>query len=392
MIVRTILAAAGGLAGVYLVGSAALDAGALGAVPAADVAAPSAQRLSRYALAAIARKDNGSAEQLAEQSLARAPLNARAIRVMIAARTASGRDLDGNALGYAAALGWRDTPLQLLLLDAAAKVGSGEEVMLRADALARRKQEPATAYAAFRALSANTEGRKLLIARLPTAPWRLAFFQDNAGLTPDDMDAREALFADMVAAGVRPTAMEVGSYIEYLMQHGQTPRARTVWMNLFDPSGRAAAGGVYDSNFERFGRAEGPFAWQVLPLIGASAGANDTVSTGNRVLSVETDGSASGPLVRQTLVLRAGSYRLISVEQQDGPGTDDGFGWSVTCQGQPTGLPLEPEGRGEVGAAVRKSWSFTVPAGCNAQQLDLYAQTFDPRRQVRRTIYSVEVR
>lgn len=390
MIARAIIAVAGGLFGAGLVAASLMDAGPLAANPASDPVSASAGRLDRYALAALRRKDAAAARAAAERSLARAPLNARAMRALLAADSALAAN--GAVLGYAAALGWRDTPLQLTLIRGAAEMGSAEEVVLRADALARRKQQPAVAYAALRAVSLVPEGRKLLIERLPTAPWRLAFFQDNAKLSADDLTAREALFGDMVAAGVRPTTAEVGSYVDRLMQLGQTPRARAVWMRLFDPSGRSRSGGVYDTHFERFGRAEGPFAWQVLPLIGASASANDTVSVGNRVLSVETDGSASGPLVRQVLVLPAGSYRLVTVEQQEGQGGDDGFGWSITCAGQPNALAFEPASTAEVGGATRKSWAFTVPAGCNAQQLDLFAQTFDPRRQVRRTIFSVEVR
>ena len=86
-------------------------------------------------------------------------------------------------------------------------------------------------------------------------------------------------------------------------------------------------------------------------------------------------GHDDGVLARQLLLLAPGRYRVTMVAS--GVAADDrALNWSIRCD-----TSQRPFSAAPVDVAVSRGWSFTVPAACEAQWLELSGVSSDMSQQ-----------
>ena len=161
------------------------------------------------------------------------------------------------------------------------------------------------------------------------------------------------------------------THIAALTAAGEYARARSLWADVAGPGGNRD-GLIYDPGF-RDSNAPPPFNWEL-----ASSGLGLAERQSSGMLQVIFYGSQSGTLARQLLVLNPGTYRLAMHVGGVIP-DPQALMWSVQCDKGKTPIALFPVARP---GAYR--WTFTVPAGCPAQwlQLDGRAQDMNARTEV----------
>lgn len=176
-----------------------------------------------------------------------------------------------------------------------------------------------------------------------------------------------------------PDARWFRPLLEATIAAGQYGQARKLWATVGGLS-NALAGLIHDPAFAD-NRLPPPFNWDL-----AQSPAGLAERSRGSGLHVIFYGSQGGSLVRQLLVLAPGNYRLAlrSTGQIADP---QALSWSVRCD--KSAVPLAAFAMPRPGAF---GWSFTVPAECPAQwlQLDGRAQDITGRSDV--TIPRVELR
>lgn len=189
---------------------------------------------------------------------------------------------------------------------------------------------------------------------------------------PGNADTIMAL-ADQQHRG--PDASWLPVLVNSLIGARQYEQAHDVWANA---SHAQTGAPVYDPNFAE-PKAPPPFNWV---LMSSTVGLAERLPGGG--LHVIFYGHEDGLLARQLLVLRPGSY---SVRMSSGGGSGDAaLNWSVRCDGSQTPLAAMP-----LDLAATREWSFTVPAGCLAQWLELSGVSSDVSRQSEATIRNIRV-
>ena len=142
-----------------------------------------------------------------------------------------------------------------------------------------------------------------------------------------------------------------------LIQAGRYDRAQAVWGAVSKrPISRGA---LYDPGFAD-SVSPPPFNWE---LMSSAVGLAERQPGGR--LHVIFHGQQDGLLARQLLVLPPGRYRL-SMAVAGNPDRGGALNWSIRCsasQSPFSGISLE--------ALRKQAWSFTVPANCGAQWLEL---------------------
>jgi len=147
-------------------------------------------------------------------------------------------------------------------------------------------------------------------------------------------------------------------------------KARAIWGQL---AGRGANRGIFDPDFTD-SAAPTPFNWV---LTSSSVG----LAERRHGLHVIFYGQEDGALAAQLLILAPGTYRLAMPVSGD-TGHAHSLVWALTCANANAPFArfaLDP------GVAAR-GWTFTVPAGCPAQRLELLGVSADMPQQVDVTI------
>jgi hypothetical protein len=158
----------------------------------------------------------------------------------------------------------------------------------------------------------------------------------------------------------------------------QYAKAHEIWVSIAHP-GITPGALIYDAKFNE-PDAPGPFNWI---LLSSSVGLSERRPGGG--LHVIFYGREDGLLARQLLVLPAGRYR-VTTSATGNWGNAHPLSWAVRCDGQQTPLGALP-----LDVAAERSWSFTVPANCPAQWLELSGVASDVSQQVEATISQVSL-
>jgi len=201
---------------------------------------------------------------------------------------------------------------------------------------------------------------------------------EEATLATLATDARNAdtvlTLADRNRSG--PSSAWLAPLLDSLGKAGQFARARAIWASVghvqFDRSAL-----VFDSDFTQ-SDAPPPFNWTLT---------SSTVGLAERQrgagLHVIFYGQEDGALASELLVLRPGIYRLTTVAVGS-PTNGDALLWAVTCVGGKEPLASIP-----LSAAVGRAWSFTIPADCPGQRLELFGSSSDIPKQSEATIRGI---
>jgi O-antigen ligase len=303
----------------------------------------------------------------AARALAIVPIDAAAVRAHGYADLALNDPKRGSALMQAgAALGWRDTLMQLWLGEGALQVGSLGVAAERIDALLRRGQMVDALMRQMQRTYGAPGGPDAIVARLAERPqWRQgllnAIADDAARSVPRTLD----FLAKLRAAGVAATPQETILIRWRLADLGDFAGARRVWL---------ASGGrglLADGGFEALSiplqNGVIPYGWSAPNLPGVRVIPADRGADGRgHAVQIVSDGLSSGTALAQAIVLPPGRWRVDAVAR----GSDVPATLSLACSDGaasvlPQAIVLDGQGSGwrPVGGI------FTIGAECPVQIL-----------------------
>lgn len=272
---------------------------------------------------------------------------------------------------------WRDgrsLPARYFLADLYFRRADSARGLAEIGALARLAPNGVQSLAPYVAAYANDRG---------TWPQLKALFRSEPRLEQETLVALAAnprnaeavlALADRERSG--PSSLWLAPLLESLVKAGDYGRARQLWSTVSRvPLDRGAL--LFDPEFRR-GEAPPPFNWALT---------SSTVGLAERQrgagLHVIFYGQEDGPLASQLLVLSAGQYRLTTISSGT-PTNADALQWRLTCIGGNSPAASMP-----LSAAIASAWSFTVPANCPAQRLELFGSSGDVPKQSEATIRSI---
>lgn len=162
-----------------------------------------------------------------------------------------------------------------------------------------------------------------------------------------------------------------------LVDAGEYQKARAAWGAAAHV--QPAPDAIYDSGFAE-PNAPPPFNWA---LTASTVGLAERQPGGR--LHVVFYGRDDGLLARQLLLLRPGLYRL-TMSEAGNASHARALTWSLRCDRTQTPFAAIP-----VDVAAARPWSFTVPAGCPAQWLELTGVSPEMPQQTEVTIANLKL-
>jgi O-antigen ligase len=256
------------------------------------------------------------------------PVDPTAIRVHGFADLLLGQATRGTALlETAAALGWRDTLLQLWLIDRARQAGAAGIAAERIDALLRRAQLPEPMMQQLRIVYASKGGVNAVVARLEDRPpWRRGFFNAISQDAARNLSRTDDLLARLRARGIAATPDETLLIRGELGQRGQVAAARAIW-RASGGRGEIADGG-FEQTVAPLPTGVFPYAWSQIgsdgvKLILADRGADNSA----HAVQIVTDGLTSSVPLVQLIALSAGNWRVSAQVR----GSDAPAALTLTC-------------------------------------------------------------
>jgi hypothetical protein len=351
-----------------------------GNIAGAAALAPDADRMAQQAEILLQQRRYADAATLARRSLAVSPLQTRAARVLGMAELAMGRtDAGLPAMDVAAHGGWRDTPTQLWLLQAALGAGDYDSALQRSDVLIRRDAATDQVFAMFRAMDGERGFRQSLIARLADRPdWRGLMFLDFRRAAPGELAGLGQLVADMQHSAQPATDLELFPLVERLLELGETGSAYALWRTKAPAAGWISGNLLYDGRFAvaqaRQGQGTPPrFEWWIDPDGTGQASVEPAPDgRGSSLQAIGQNGEAH-VLAAQALALSPGKYRLVARLFARDSRDWSGFEFAVRCLPMGSEAVLEPRLRPLRLEQLGYVADFAVPAGCTRQ--DLYLRT-----------------
>jgi O-antigen ligase len=308
-----------------------------------------------------------ASRRAAARALAIVPIDAAAVRAHGYADLAlDAPDRGSYLLQAGAALGWRDTLMQLWLAERALEVGSAPIAAERIDALLRRAQLPDALMPKMRATYLVPGGVEAIVVRLADRPrWRQGFFNaiadDSAASMPRTLD----FLAKLRAAGVPATADETLLIRWRLADRGDVAGARQVWL---------ASGGrglIADGDFEmlpaQLPAGLVPYAWGIPTVPGVRViPADRGAANSGHAIQIVSDGLASGTVLAQIVALPPGRWRLSATVR----GTDVPATLSIACAARGTAASANEVALDGPGGAWRAVGGvLTIGADCPVQQI-----------------------
>jgi hypothetical protein len=238
-------------------------------------------------------------------------------------------------------------------------------------------------------LIGDPTGRSALASILARDPeWKGAFFEAARARQGRPEDALALLNLAQARRNGGNLTLERGLYLQRLVQAGDYPRARAVWLQMRPPMERAQYALLFNGSF-RSVQAEPPFAWS-FPQ--DAAGRAEIVATGTSTpyLDALYYGGSNATLAEQTLALPPGRYRLSHIAKSAAGVRSGELAWIVSCLsdnrelGRLRLVNLAPAYR-------RYGIDFVVPAGCSGQRLHLGADAGDIAAEVNVQIARLEI-
>ncbi len=213
-------------------------------------------------------------------------------------------------------------------------------------------------------------------------PWRWFFINYGAVTMRDPLKAL-GLLQDMRDNGTPPTALELKSFLSYLIGGKAYDLAYYSWLEFLPPEEINSQGFLFNGRFE-FPLSGLPFDWEFQSGNGVRIEVVDlTDEPYQRAVSLDfIDGQVGASGVRQLAVLAAGEY-VFSGSFSGAVRARRGLRWRIACVDASGALLAESDPFvGNMLAWRDFSFKFTVPAsGCPAQQirLELDAQSASER-------------
>ena len=327
-----------------------------------------------------------NAEALSAESLARAPFNARAMRVRGLSEAQVGNaDRADEMLTLAGNWSLRDDPAHAWLIENRLRRGDYRSAFAHADTLARRRVDLYPSLFRLFTTASVQDKRALpviagLLAQRP--PWRGAYLEH----------LHEADNGAPVIGGLAIALQQTdGPFNSYELQ-----RLYQVWirsgrfegvLELRRRLGRPPVGAPLQNG--DFSTAVDdqllPFGWAIesSPGLGAAV-LQDDLRPDNAALRLEYDGFGSGVFTRQLLLVGSGEFTLEGEWRAETPLPDLRIAWQLVCA--ESGMVLGSAGSGLRGDST--DWkafrrTFIIPReNCRAQWLQLAAVPGDRRTTI----------
>lgn len=338
--------------------------------------------LRRAAEGELAAKRLDNAAFVARESIARAPINPQALRVLGLSLAETNPDQANQILTFAGNLSLRDSTTHAWLVQERLKRGDYGSAFAHADTLVRRRIEIAPQVFALYTTAATSDPRALgaLIRLVATRPrWRQDFLEYLY-----DKEERTALLASLVI-GLEP--------LEGRFTDTELRQLYGVWRRQNRIQGlhmmRERLNRPETSSILQNGDFEQPEAEQILPFgwtpglgPGITASISDSGdSQRGRGLWIEYDGYASGVLVEQLVLLPVGTATVSGEWRADGDDPASRVAWSFVCAGTETPITTRSPALGAQWA--RFSFEIQTPAAdCPVQALRLKGVPGDRRRPI----------
>lgn len=277
---------------------------------AANWASWSTRAHERAATEALVEGNADRARGEAEAALKLSPINAGAVRSIGVLELLRGQPATGNALmNIAAGLGWRDSIVQLWVIDRALRAGDAATAVQRAEGLFRQNQFlPPALTLLLRAPKPEPVQTTLAAALAQQPPWRSKFLAMGAQVDAAEAPAFERLLAGLAAKPPGLTSSDSQPFVEHLIALGDVAAARRVW--VMPRGNRLLVNGGFETNVpSRTGQLM-PDAWSLVssrrsrPLVGRAPSGGQ----GNALRIIGSNGGK--PVVVQRLLLAPGAYAL----------------------------------------------------------------------------------
>ncbi len=362
-------------------------------VPVVERAAPSIalrlapgspEALRRGAEAEMGARDVEGAATLADASLARAPFNARALRVRGLAMAQAGQtERAAELLTLAGNWSLRDDPAHAWLTEYGLKRGNFALAFAHADTLVRRRDDiqPQVFKLFVDAIIAEPRALPAVVNLLNAGPpWRVPFIRYLA--ERDDADA--VLLG--IALALNRGSGKLSDYESGLIYRSWAGEKRWDAMRMLRVS--AVSRGPSLVNNGDFGRpAEDdllPLAWNFGTAPGLAVEIMESDIPNNPALYVQYDGFGNSGPAEQLLLLNPGRYQLSGkFSFEEGPESNPNLAWTVRCEDTGTLLAeVRPAPDLQKATAARELFrvSLTVPdRNCRAQWLKLETRPRDRR-------------
>ena len=338
------------------------------------IAPASPNALGRAAESELRAGRNSNAEELAAESLTRAPFNVRALRVLGLVQARSGKDGSAdNLLTLAGNWSLRDDPAHGWLVGRRLRQGNYKSAFAHADTLARRRPESGEAVFNLFATAAISDPRALpALAEIMSATpaWRQPFLT----YLIERQDTDSALLSLGIALESSPQPLTDGE-LSQVYQNWFAERRVSAMLILRDRTERPSARALQNGDFTiAEDRQILPFGWRLASGRGWSAGLiEDDLDRRNFAIRADYDGYSNGVVAEQAMFLAPGNYVLDGRERvETAPDAGTLLGWRVVCLESG-----EVIGESRPGAAEPKGWrpfrvGFTVPSSaCTVQLLNL---------------------
>lgn len=343
--------------------------------------------LSRAAETELQQGQIGNAAALARESLARAPFDVRALRVLGLAEAKAGRADNADAL-LTLAGNWslRDDPSHAWLVERRLRQGSYASSFAHADTLLRRREDvwPMMFRLFTMAAVSDPDRATPVIANLLEAgpPWRRHYL-NSLYKSPDGLEVAMILSVALERSNRPLDATELYHLYFALLRARQFGAVDSLRHQLDRPSSSTlVTNGYFDDR-----SAPRPFQWGLAQKAGALAEimASDSAPP-NQALWVQYDGYTAADLAKQLTFLRPGRYRLRAAYRIAEGRPAERLFWRIRCANRPApplhstpAVPQEP--------AASNSWGFitsdfSVPPGCAGPWLALEGSPLDYRSRM----------
>lgn len=360
------------------------------------IAPTSPEVLQRAAERELVAKRADNARELSSESLARAPFNARALRVRGLAEAELGRlSLANEMLTLAGNWSLRDDPAHAWLVDYRLQRGDYGSAFAHADTLARRREDTYPAIFRLFATASTQDPRALpfvsgLLAANP--PWRRAYF-DFLLKDPDGAPIIGAHALALQNSRAPFTAGERQQIYETWLAERRFAGMKLIWERLRPSS---ADPFIQNGDFSiAADKQTQPFGW----MLGMGPGINtaivaDDFDANNQAFRLQYDGFSAGVFNRQFLFLPPGSYEMVGRVRAETPRDDVPLQWQLSCADSGASLRISTS-RFELKSTNWETFSasFTIPAqNCMAQWLQLAAVPGDRRTMIAAWLDDLEIR
>jgi tetratricopeptide (TPR) repeat protein len=325
--------------------------------------------------------------QLALQALESQAVNAKALRILGYAADARGDGAQAERLiEMAARLSRREPGAQLWLIEASARNGDIAQTLIHYDIALRTK--PDTQTILFPRLLAAIEDPEIRTALKPYiradngwATGFLFFANSNSRNLPAlvDLIVETGGLADSESS----KGQELG-LLSRLVAESFFNEARRLYLQI--PGARPAR--LTSAAFEASDRDArfGPIGWQLNDDPDAGGGFTGKADELQTSLSIFANSATTRPVASKLLYLKPGSY-LFSARLSNLDRGDEGFlRWQLRCPAIPAAPVWTID---SINASLRAS--FSIPANCPVQYLDLIASGGKGQTGLEATVASVTI-